>query len=291
MISLDLNKALHPRVVDLLLGFIPGLFFVICALSENPQRARQSASIAGPDHYYTAIFVALFLAFVIGSAFVLWVRSIQMTIGYVYSEASRRLPKWRAKRTQKKYAEILQEMRQQSQEQAQGTPPPPPQPPKNFSKLHQSQLEESQLFELRSRLQSACGRAAQALLERYGVAVDPNSQYWQFNGYAWMLVLGESRPSDRLGNPLPVSLHAVGWSGLAATHLAPHLRTLPFVVFCLFLIAFGLFHDYHLAKKLYDPVFGWMLKLRRTLDELKVMAEKPGDSDPGKPSGSLESEG
>jgi len=276
MITLDLNKALHPHLFDFVLGLIPGLFFILSFLSGNPDVAD---SVFRSDHYYTMLFIACFSALVMGCAFLLWVRLIQMAIAYGHWQVAKRLPEFRARRAQAKYFEILEEMQQQTQTKPEDAKmAPPPQPSKALSKLQRKEMAQSSLNELRNKLQIATARTAAVLLDRYGICIKPDSEYWHFNSYAWMMVLGEARRQDRLGHPLPVSLHATGWGGLAAAYLAPALRTPSFVGFSLFLIGFGLLHDYRLAGRFYDPVSGWMLKLRRTLDELKSVDEKPDES-------------
>jgi hypothetical protein len=42
MINVDLSKVLHPRVVDFLAAFLPGLFFESCLLLANPQSVALS---------------------------------------------------------------------------------------------------------------------------------------------------------------------------------------------------------------------------------------------------------
>jgi hypothetical protein len=41
-----------------------------------------------------------------------------------------------------------------------------------------------------------------------------------------------------------------------------------------------MYHDYGLAKNLNDPVLAWILKLRRTLDELKSFDSGKGPREP-----------
>ena len=255
MINIDLHKGLHPLVFDFLLGFLPGFFFEVCVLLANPQWVKQLANLVGPDHYYTTVFIALFLAFVVGGAFVQWVRYIQGILRYGYAKAVQHLPRvraWRIKRMYSEYSEALQEMQQQAQQGQQ--PPSRPQPPKGLSKLQSAEFEEARFT---TALQTAWGRAARTLLKHYGVNIEPDA-YWQRDGYAWSYVLGEARLGDWRGRPIVVSLHATGWSGLAAMYFGPLFGRWPFVTFCLFLVGFGLLHDYQIARRFNDPVLMWI---------------------------------
>jgi hypothetical protein len=282
VINIDLNRALHPRLVDLLVSLVPGLFFEICLLLRNPQWAKQLAGVAGSDHYYTAIFIALFLAFVIGAAFLMWVRLIERILGFFYRKASEHWPKvraWRIKRAQEQYTEMLQEFRQKSETGKQQDAPKPPPGSTSLTKLQKNEHRQYELAEFEYKLKVAWARVAKILLARYGVRV-AGGEYWQFNKQVWVPALGEARFEDWHGVPLVVCLQATGWSGLAATHFATSLFTPFFLAPCLFLVGFGMYHDYGLAKNLNDPVLAWILKLRRTLDELKSFDSGKGPREP-----------
>ena len=83
MIQVDISKVLPRPAFRYLLGLIPGMFFEISVLSADPGALRTPASLAGLG-YWTTVGVALFIAFIIGSAAMLWVWLIQVCIGYLY---------------------------------------------------------------------------------------------------------------------------------------------------------------------------------------------------------------
>jgi hypothetical protein len=214
VINIDLGKAFHPRFLDLLIAFVPGLFFEICVLLGNPQWVNQ-LSIAGPAHYYTTLFISLLLAFVLGGAFLSWVKLIRISVDFCYKQAVEHLPKlraWRLKRLQAQYSELIQLQRENQKQGVPSPPPQPPQPPKSLSKLQRAMSQESDLHSLRHSLERAWKRVAEALLRRYGIEIDPSQEYWQFNWLTWVTVLGQSRPEDRRPHLMNVSLHATGWS-------------------------------------------------------------------------------
>ncbi len=66
MINLDLSKAFHPRVLDVVPAFVPGLFFEISLVLACPQKITQAFGSAHLERYLQ-VMIALFLAFVIGS--------------------------------------------------------------------------------------------------------------------------------------------------------------------------------------------------------------------------------
>jgi hypothetical protein len=74
-VNFDLSKVLHPRVLDVLTAFMPGLFFEICVLVGNPGLVL---SVSRPPLDRPSIIaIAVFIAFVIGDFFILWIIFIQ----------------------------------------------------------------------------------------------------------------------------------------------------------------------------------------------------------------------
>jgi hypothetical protein len=112
--------------------------------------------------------------------------------------------------------------------------------------------------------QNAWGVAATQLLKRYGIEKTP-----EFHPEPWANTLGELRPQDWRGTLLVIALHATGWSGLMALYFAPELRTWAFRIFCIFLIGYGLLHDWQVARNFNNPLSQWTILLRSVLAELK----------------------
>jgi hypothetical protein len=115
MINVDLTKAFHPKVADWLTPFLPGLFFEICVLLANPQYARQTLMALGAERY-VQLFVVFFLAFVIGSVLLQWVRLIQIQFSRLQARLFRREPKRREKRIKRLQAQIQAEQTGQPQQ-------------------------------------------------------------------------------------------------------------------------------------------------------------------------------
>lgn len=82
-------------------------------------------------------------------------------------------------------------------------------------------------------------------------------------------VLGIWTPEDLRGNLMFIYLEATGWAGLAATRLAPALRTKYYFSFSALLIVAGLLHDFYYAKRRYDPRYFGYMNIVAVLRELR----------------------
>jgi membrane protease YdiL (CAAX protease family) len=83
----ELGKVLPTKIYANLIGLIPGVFFGVCILLGNPELicrlALQSRETLGFGRY-ADLAVASFLAFVVGSGFILVATLIQFTLGLLY---------------------------------------------------------------------------------------------------------------------------------------------------------------------------------------------------------------
>jgi hypothetical protein len=215
-INIDLSKAFHPRVLDVLTGFMPGLFFETCVLFGNPHLIN-SLTKAASDRS-TSLIAAVVIAFVIGTSFMMWVGLIQWTVNIlciVWYGITR-------PRRKTLLAFLLK---------ARGTPP------------RQHWLAKSQLVQRACRrawndgkfqeAARAWQRVAQRVLEHYQIEPPDGG-----SGAAWMpwtSIIGGFEPEDLRGSLLTLTFHATGWSGLAAIHFAPALYAPYFRAFCFFL--------------------------------------------------------
>jgi hypothetical protein len=185
-----------------LLGLIPGMFFEISALSIEPGALRTPASLAGLG-YWTTVGVALFIAFIIGSAAMLWVWLIQVCIGYLY-----RLRKvlW---------IKLLSRVFRSRKF--------PPRPNWITSNRWLNRAFQTATFPHGlSEVQRAWHRAARQLLqEHYGI--NPPDIQTQTDWGVWYSVLGPFRFPELQGTAFMTALHATGWCGLGAVHVVPAL--------------------------------------------------------------------
>jgi len=246
MINLDLAKLLHPRFWDLVPAFMPGLFFEISILLAQPQMVQ---SLTGPAKLerYLEIIIALILAFVIGNAFMLWVRAIQTNLQLVDKLA-------------KTVCDGLLEylVRSLRRRGLGGS---------KFVRWATIRgLSQREKFSVAHMVWRKA--AAQVLKRRYGI--EPPGPLRDSEWRAWSSILGTVRPEWIRGLLLILATEATGWAGLAAAYVAPNLRTRPYFVFSLFLIVYGLVSDWFNLRRWNRPASSWEMGTRATLVEIPV---------------------
>jgi len=268
MINVDLTKAFHPRAFELLAAFMPGLFFEGSVLLARPPLVRGLVDRAGLDRY-TTVFVALFAAFVLGNALMLWVRLIQVTLWRVYVRVFKWWPKLLAllvRRAGVAHRKAASELKPGQQPQPQS---------RYFRFLMWAQGRDIQMHSSQRDAQEAWRKVATVLLGRYGI--DSPGRSWM----PWVGVVGRLRAEYLRGSLLLMSSEATGWGGLAAIRFAPSLKTLPYAGLCLFLVAVSLLNDNRVAATVAHPVHSWQLGLDSAMAELKKLGAVTGESKPG----------
>jgi hypothetical protein len=265
VVSLDLSRALPPRAYLYLSAFMPGLFIEFSILLANPNLARQLVLRTqegfgfGP---YLTLFVGLFLAFVIGNALMLFAWFIQLVVERAYRIG---LFLWE----QFESHVLLPRLTKLSQRQ--GWTPPSwlfalhTRTVKNVQRVHSTVPTDDYLWWE--------ALAKQLLLKRYGLSESdlPPASFRPLQE-----VLTDPTPEEIRGSILVSASQATGWAALIASYFAPALRTRWYISFALFLIAYGLLHDYTVAKSLQDPDLGDTLRLRAVLREFpKIRSAGP----------------
>jgi len=246
MINVDLSKLLHPRFWDMVPAFMPGLFFEVCVLCARPELVYGIAARAHLDRY-ALVVVALIVAFVVGTAFMLWVRLIRLALAFVD-----RSGRWG-------WGKLLGYLLRRGS-------------PSKLSKFASSRFVNEAFREMMSPrglggVQRARHRAAAGLLRRrYGLEPPDwqNSSEWQ----GWNSVLGIPRLETFKGVLLVMAAQATGWSALAAAYVAPALRNRPYFVFSLFLVVYGILAEWNLVRWWNHPASRSLVMLRTTLDEI-----------------------
>jgi hypothetical protein len=244
MINLDPAKI--PRLWDLLPAFMPGLFLEISVLIARPQLVYEMTDGARLDRYASAT-IAVILAFIVGIPFMFRVGLLRYALGLVYV-SGRKL--WR------KFLEYLLRAKDS-----------PSKPPRFASSRFVNEAYRKTLAGDLEATGTALPKAISELLRRrYGLkAPDPmHTAEWQ----AWYGVLGTPKPEVFKGILLVMATQATGWSALAAAYLAPALRSRPYFVFSLFLIAHGILFDWAVVRRWNHPVLRSLLSLRAVLDEI-----------------------
>jgi hypothetical protein len=194
-INLDLSKALHPRILDVLTAFMPGLFFEVSVFAGNP--ALVLSVTRPPLDRPTMILVATVMAFIVGNFFMLWVRFIQGAFILLLHAWNRFFPPlW------KNLLTALLRVR--------GNPP------------HQSWFASFRFLQLAHRrawddthfqdVAHVWQRIAARLLKHY--EIEPPASDRNETWMPWTGVVGTLEPEDVRGSILMIASHAIGmeWS-------------------------------------------------------------------------------
>lgn len=265
MLSLDVSKVFPTRAYTYLAALIPGLFFESSILLANPELISKLAAKSQQGFalgHYTTLGIALFLAFVIGNAFMLLVGLIQHLLGYFHRfctflrEEFCRWPlfplmNWLLKKP-------FWNRRQR------------------VAKFHRYVVEQAFAPSFSEELGNAykCWRrlARKLLKTRYGIELDEVGDEWQCLYWS----VGTPTAEDIRGSILMMASHATGWCGLAATRFAPALNNRYYLAFSLFMIGVGLQHDYYVARRRNDPLGVAYVNTRALLREYR---KRPTRSD------------
>lgn len=257
---------------------MPGLFLEFSILLANPDLARQLALRSqqgfAPGRYLT-LFVGLFLAFVIGNALMLLTGLILDAVYLAYRIC---LLLWEHFESHVLLPSLARLIHTQP-----ATPAPTANPNPNAAPNPTPTRRWTPplwLFTLYARTRSKVQHvhsteptdaylwwealAKQLLLRRYGLS-EVNLPIASFRPLQEVLTVPTAE--ETRGSILVSASHATGWAALIASRFAPALRTKWYITFALFLIASGLFHAYHVAKRLGDPDLGDTLRLQAVLRE------------------------
>jgi hypothetical protein len=263
MVKVDLSKFLPTSALRHLAALIPGLFFLISIALGNIQLAAQLSSelqFTFPFGQFALIFVALFLAFVIGSASINLVMLIQHLVRIAYKPYFL-LRSWIREEV---FLPYLNRRLSVAPPQP-NSPQPKPKPRwlfelrgRTFQRIHSPEAFNRAIFEWWEAL------AEQLLRTRYGLK---DENFPDVSRQPLIEVLPTATREELRGNLLVVALHATGWTALVASRLAPDLRFGWFYFFACFLIGIGLYHDFLVADYRMNPVHGATIRLRALLRE------------------------
>jgi hypothetical protein len=245
-----LSNVIPPRTYTYLSAMIPGLFFELSILLGNPAYVRQllDKSRAGfALDRYTILAVALFLAFVIGNGFMLFVGLVQRLLGFVYRVRAflwRQLRKW-------PLAPFSTWIRQKP----------------FWSRRQWIHVFANDIIEragpfgsgVPEGVRKCWARFARRILESY--KIEHNDLLYG--------TLGTLTPREQRGSVFMIASEAIGWCGLAAAFLAPALRSRYYLGFAVLLVFAGIIHDWYLAERLSDPKTWGLLELRVIIRELE----------------------
>ena len=251
MVNFDVSKLLSSQHFSYMTLVIPGLFFEICFYVGNPEKVIATTSRLHLDKA-AIVVLSLFMAFVIGSAFYLWVRLLQEGMKGILIVISRVWSKFLSFATTGSRYPWLQWLKLRAGRNTFVA--------RGFRKQHMGQFRATS---------KAWRVVATRLFVLYGLdpldAVGQTGAEWK----AWESALAPFKPEDYRGERWLVAMEAVGWAGVLAVRQSPILRTPYFVAFCWFTISFGLLNDWLLARRVCSPEASWGIGLYRILEELK----------------------
>jgi len=242
MFTLSLSRLVPEKSFTYLSSFVPGLFLEISILIGDPSvihtmlcRLRSVFSL----NPYLELSIALFMAFIIGTALMLFVcPGLQTLTCYTYRLGTfvwRLLCRWIFLPTLSWLVkrplwrrQFLMNALVYSQDRAFGFAP--------------GALTNAY------RIWRALAR--KLLKNRYGIELDDVREEW----FTLFAVLGTPTPEEMRGFTFAIAVHAAGWAGLAAAFLfAPELQTKAFLSLCLLMIFSGVYHDFYVARRRCNP--------------------------------------
>jgi ABC-type multidrug transport system fused ATPase/permease subunit len=267
MLNLDVSKAIPRGVLSYLTALVPGLFFELSILLGNPRLLSchldrlQDYVPLGP---YLQLVIALFFAFIVGSAFMVFVSFVQHFLCYLHSlrlvlrEELARWPLIPLLSWLHRYRFFGSRQR--------------------FHNLYVRTVDRLHGFWTDREVYRAWNRfARKLLLDRYGIDLSDVDDEWQH--LFW--VLGTPTDVEWRGPLLMIAFEATGWCGLVATRLAPMLRNPYYYALCALFILAGLHNDYYIAGRRTDPIAITTGRIRAVLREYdKDTGTKPPTKEP-----------
>lgn len=274
-------SVLPPRTYAYLSAFLPGFFFEVSVCLANPQfvqqlivRSNQAANLGR----YPKILIAVFLAYVLGNAFMLWVGVAHRIVGVFYRVGAflwRRFCAW----------PLLSVLLYLSTVKA--LPAAEPSIPwlpfaawfnrakgwlshrgwmqKSIHRAQEAALGHDSNSEGVRKLWAILAR--QLFEKRYHVDLNKLEQE-EWNA---LYEAASGTPLNHLDNHLfMVASHALGWSGLAAIRFAPSLANRSYIAFNLFMIAIGILYELWLTRGENDDYVFGLLRVRALLREIRV---------------------
>jgi hypothetical protein len=257
MIHLNLSKIVPTKTYDYLSALLPGLFFEISIVMANPCLIdNATAKLPGQIKSIStlSVVIALFLAFVIGNAFMYGVNLIPRFLARCYVLADFLSSKIYDRCSPLHTVQIRVKH------------------PKLAPFLNRLDRYAMQLTTNRDRdfaIVTGClNTLTRGFVERkYGIK--PNDfqlEHWQ----VLYPTLAKPTREEVNGSLMTIATHATGWCGLAAIRFAPALRNTNYLTLCVLMIAAGLYYDLSLARTWSSPINTRVMNIRGMLREFNA---------------------
>lgn len=262
-VSKVLSSVLPPRTYAYLSAFLPGFFFEVSICLAEPRfiqeliaRSNQAANLGR----YPKILIAVFLAFVLGNAFMLWVGIVHRILGVLFRISRflwRRFCAWPLLPLLNRLVKRLSASRGWWNRRL------PWIQDKIFRRVH----DAAYALDLLSQGVRKLWAILTLSLYKKHYGIDLNLDQDELNA---LYLASSSVPMTKFSDHLlMVVSQALGWSGLTATRLAPSLINRNYIAFNLFLITIGVFYQWRLIRGLNDEYLFGLLRVRALLRELR----------------------
>ncbi len=259
-----LSTVLPPRTYAYASAFLPGFFFETSICLANPQfvqqliaRANQAANLGR----YPKILIAVFLAYILGNAFMLWVGIVHRILGVLF-RISRFL--WRRFCAWPLLPLLNRLVKRLSAAHGWWNRRVPWIQNKIFRPVQDAVYDFASASAGVRKLWAILTRSV--FKEHYGIALaDLEQEEWDA-----LYLASSSVPMTKFSDHLlMVVSQALGWSGLAAIRFAPSLVNRNYIAFDLFLIAVGMLYQWRVIRSLNDELLIGLLRVRALLRELR----------------------
>jgi hypothetical protein len=259
MIHIDLSNAVPARAYNYLAALLPGLFFEVSLTLANPafvNKVVANVPEGFPLSQYVKLGMALFLAFVIGNGFMMWITLIRWLLGGLYVLGSFLRKQFYSRLLLPVLSRFMRKPLKTGRSW-----------PSWVVKLHRRASYISFPFDSDLRSIYRCLHAlTQKLLEtKYGITSEDLSR--EIDWRIFYVTLATPTRKEVRGETTMIATHATGWCGLAATRLAPSLNNRYYLSFSLLMIVVGLLHDFYLARSVKNPVLSGIMNIRGLLRE------------------------
>jgi len=262
MVNVDLSKIVSRGSLSSASALIPGLFFEISILLGSPNLITGHLGTTQkliPLNPYLQLAIALFLAWVIGQAFMLLVSLIQHLLTYVHSARLILLVELRTS-VVIPLTNWLADFRFFSARRSF----------QNFRVRLSNRAVDPQ-EEADSASQALHKLASKLFLERFGVNLSVAGSEWE----PMLWAVGSLTEVEWRGPILMIASEAIGWCGLVATTLAPALRNRYYIGLSAVFLLTGLHNDYYVAARRTDPAAQAAWKTRAILREYEKDPRTP----------------
>jgi hypothetical protein len=278
-VSKVLSIVLPPRTYAYLSAFLPGLFFEVSICLAKPRlvekliaRSNEAANLGR----YPKILIAIFLAFVLGNAFMLWAGTVHRILGRLF-RMGRFLRRWFCGRALLPLLNRL--VKRLAATRGWWNRRLPWIQTRISRSVYAAAYDDDFASEGMRKLWAILTR--NLFKRNYGIDLAVLKQKEWDALYQAAVAARMTEFSDHL---LMVASQALGWSGLAAAWFAPRLANRYYIGFNLFLIVIGILYQWQVIRRQNDEYLLGLLRVRALLRELrrgKKQAESPKDETGG----------